>query len=90
MKNKTKYKFVETTGCTAFNFTVNDKALSEVSEQEREEILNYLFEKIKESIKENTIQLESVVGLFPYDDYEHDPEPCSSCYDTVSWTTWNI
>ena len=89
MKNA-KYKFIETTGCTAFSFTVNDKALSEVSEQEQEEILNYLFEKIKESIKGNTIQLESVVGLFPYDNYDHDPEPCSSCYDTVSWTTWNI
>jgi phosphate transport system ATP-binding protein len=29
----TKYKFVETTGCTAFNFTVNDKQISELSEQ---------------------------------------------------------
>ena len=90
METKIKFKFVETTGCTAFNFTVNNKPISEISEEEKNEILNYLFEKVKESIKENTIQLESIVGLFPYDDYEHDPEPCSSCYDTISRTTWNI
>ena len=85
-----KYKFVETTGCTAFSFTVNDKALSEISEQEQEEILNYLFEKVKESVKKSTIQFEDVVKLFQCDEYEHDPEPCSSCFDTVSWATWNL
>ncbi len=90
METKTKYKFVETTGCTTFSFTVNDKALSEVSEQEQEEILNYLFEKVRESVKKSTIQLEDVVKLFQYDDYEHDPEPCSSCYDTVETMTWNL
>lgn len=87
---KTKYKFVETTGCTAFNFTVNDKAFSELSEQEYNEMLNYLFEKIKEGVREHTILLEDVVKLFQPDDWEHDSEPCDQCGDTVSTTTWNI
>jgi uncharacterized UBP type Zn finger protein len=87
---KTKYKFIETTGCTAFNFTVNDKSFSELSNQEYDEMLNYLLEKIKEGIGEQTILLEEVVRLFQYDDYEHDPHVCDQCGDTVSTTTWNI
>lgn len=87
---KTKYKFIETTGCTAFDFTVNDRSFSELSEQEYNEMLNYLFEKIKEGISEQTILLENVIHLFQYDDYEHDPHICDQCGDSVSTTTWNI
>lgn len=87
---ETKYKFIETTGCTAFNFTINDKQFSELSEQEYDEMLSYLFVKIKQGIKEQTTLLEDVVKLFQPDDWEHDPEPCDQCGDTVSTTTWNI
>ena len=87
---KTKYKFIETTGCTAFDFTVNDRAFSELSNQEYNEMLNYLFIKIKEGICEQTILLEQVIKLFQYDDWEHDPNICEQCGDSVSTTTWNI
>ena len=87
---KTKYKFIETTGCTAFDFTVNEKSFSVLSNTEYDEMLNYLFEKIKEGIGEQTILLENVIHLFQYDDYEYDPTVCEQCGDTVSTTTWNI
>ena len=87
---KTKFKFVETTGCTAFDFTVNDKQFSDVSEQEYSEMLDYLFLKIKEGINEQTILLEDVVKLFQPDDWEHDPNICDQCGDSVSTTTWNL
>lgn len=87
---KTKYKFEEVTGCTAFDFLVNSKSLSDIQEREQDEILNYLFVKIKEGIKNNTIQFQGVVQLFQYDDYEHDPDQCGQCGDTVSTTIWNI
>lgn len=87
---KIKYKFVETTGCTAFDFTANDKSLSDISENDQDEILEYLLLKIKEGIKDNTIQLQNVVQMFQYDDYEHDDHVCGQCGDTVSTTTWNI
>ena len=87
---KIKYKFVETTGCTAFDFTVNDKSLSDISENDQDEILEYLLLKIKEGIKDNTIQFQNVVRMFQYDDYEHDDHVCGQCGDTVSTTTWNI
>ena len=87
---KIKYKFVETTGCTAFDFTVNDKSLSDISQIDQDEILEHLIIKLKEGIKENTIQFENVVRMFQYDDYEHDDHVCGQCGDTVSTTTWNI
>ena len=87
---KTKYKFEEVTGCTTFDFLVNSKSLSDIQEREQDEILNYLFVKIKEGIKDNTIQFQGVVQLFQYDDYEHDDHVCGQCGDTVSTTIWNI
>ena len=88
--NKTKYKFLETTGCTAFDFSVNDKSFSELTNEEYDEMLNYLFLKIKEGISEQTILLENVIHLFQYDDYEYDDHVCGQCGDTVCTTTWNI
>jgi hypothetical protein len=86
----TKYKFVETTGCTAFNFTVNDRQFSELTKEEYDEMLDYLFAKVKEGLAEQTILLENVIHLFQYDDYEYDDHVCESCGDTVSSTSWNI
>lgn len=87
---KTKYKFVETTGCTAFDFSVNEQSISELSNEEIDKILDYLFIKVKEGINENTILFTDVVKLFQPDDWEHDPEPCETCGDYRSSQTWNI
>jgi len=87
---KTKYKFEEVSGCTAFDFLVNGKSLSDITENDQDEILEYLFLKIKEGIKENSIQFQNVVQLFQYDDYEYDDHVCGQCGDTVSTTIWNI
>lgn len=85
-----KYLIKEIEGCTAFDFLINEKSLSEYKEEELNEILDYLFVKIKEGIKENTIQFSNVVGVFPYDDWENDSEPCGQCGDSVSTTIWKI
>lgn len=87
---ETKYKIIETTGCTAFGLTVNGKDLDELSEQEYDEMLDYLFVKMKEGLKESTISFNEVMQLFQSDEWEHDPEPCGQCGDTVSSETWNI
>lgn len=87
---ETKYKFVETTGCTAFGFSVNDREISDLSEREYNEMLDYLFVKIKEGINDNTILFTDVVKLFQYDDYEHDPNICETCGDCRGSMTWNI
>ena len=90
MTENTKYKFVETTGCTAFGFSVNEKEISELSEQEYNEMLDYLFVKVKEGLKENTILFNDVVKLFQPDEWERDPEPCEQCGDYFSSETWYI
>lgn len=87
---KTEYKFIETTGCTAFNFTVNDKQISELSNQEYNEMLDYLFLKIKESINDQAILFTDVVKLFQPDDWSYDHRICEQCGDTTESTTWNI
>jgi len=86
----TKYKFEQIEGCTAFNFLVNGETLSDLSEEKQEEILDYLLVKFKEEFKQRSVSISSLVELFQYDDYEHDPEPCQQCFDTISTTTWNI
>ena len=86
----TKYKIVETTGCTAFDFSINEKCISEYTNEELDQILDYLFIKIKEGLKDNTILIQNVVHLFQYDDWEHDPNICEQCGDSVSTTPWNI
>lgn len=85
-----RYKFVQTTGCTAFDFTVNGDSFYDLTEKTQEEILDYLLSKLKERVKENNINLENIVELFHYDDYEKDNHVCEQCGDTVSSTTWNI
>ena len=86
----TKYKFQETTGCTAFNYTVNGKSLSELSEQEYNEMRDYVFARIKDELTDHTILFEDVVRLFQYDHYESDLNPCEQCGDTVDTTIWNL
>jgi len=66
-----KYKFVQTTGCTAFDFSVNDESIVDISEEKQEEILDYLLIKLKERFKVKNIHLENIVEMFEYDDYEH-------------------
>jgi hypothetical protein len=90
MLNETKYKFEQVTGCTAFGFYINEEPISEISPEKQEKILEYLFVKIKEGLKENTIQFENVVQLFQYDDYEYDDYICEQCGDSIQTTTWNI
>lgn len=86
----TKYKFVQTTGCTAFDFTVNGESIADLSEEKQNEIIDYLLLKLKEEYTQGTILITNIVELFHYDDYEHDDYECGSCGDTVSTTTWNI
>ena len=85
-----KYKFVETQGCTAFGFTVNDKDLIDISKDEQKVIVDYLCEKMKEKIDNDSMQLQDIVRSFGVDDWGSDEEPCGQCGDTVSWNIWEI
>ena len=87
---ETKYKFVETTGCTSFDFSVNEKSIDNISSEELNEALDYLFLKVKEGISDKTILFKHVVELFQCDEYENDPDICETCGDYRSSMIWNI
>lgn len=87
---KTKYKIEIVEGCTAFDTLVNDKSVSEIPKEEMEEIVNYLLAQVKEAYNRHETNFDDIVRLFQPDDWEHDPNVCGQCGDTVSSTTWNI
>jgi hypothetical protein len=87
---KNRYTIIETTGCTAFGFSINSRELSEISNEEQDKILDYLFLKVKEGIADNTILFNQVVQLFQPDDWEHSTDVCDQCGDSVSTTIWKI
>ena len=87
---ESKYKIKLTEGCIAFDLSINDKSVSEYKEEEVEEILDYLFVKVKEGIKKNTIQFSDVVHLFQYNDFKYDKLNCEQCGDPLTTTTWEI
>jgi hypothetical protein len=87
---KTKYKIEIIEGCTAFDTVVNGVSVIDISENEKEEIVNYMIDQLKESYKRGEVTFESLIQNFQYDDYECDSEPCSQCFDHRSSTTYNI
>jgi formamidopyrimidine-DNA glycosylase len=86
----TKYKIEIIQGCTAFDTVINGVSVVDIPENEKEEVVNYLIDQMKESYKRGEVTLESLIENFQYDDYEHDPEPCSQCGDTISKTVYIV
>ena len=87
----TKYKIVETEGCTAFAVTINGKNIEDYSEEETIEIMDYIFNKLKEKVKDgSTPFIDMVRAYLSFGSYEYDPVPCEQCGDTVSTTTWEV
>jgi hypothetical protein len=85
-----KYKIVISEGCTSFYTTVNDKDISDLTPKEYNEFLDYLCVNLKRQIKNNTVSIQSLIGIFQYDDYIFDKETCEQCGDTNSKTVWKI
>jgi hypothetical protein len=85
-----KYKFEETVGCTASSLLVNKEEFYDLSEENQDEIINYLLIKIKEGYKKHEVGLTDLLHLLQYTDYETVKENCDQCGDSVSITTWEL
>jgi len=89
-----KYEVVKSEGCLAFGLTVNGKDWSGdyepnlMSESEKEEFVDYLLQEFKRQLKDNTVSIDELVGVFQYDSWEQEPGYCETCGDSVSTTTW--
>jgi hypothetical protein len=85
-----KYKFVETQGCTAFSFTINDKELNDISKDKQKEIVDYLCEKMKEGLDDGTVMFSDIVRAFQTSDYGMEESSCDQCGDRIHWDIWEI
>jgi len=85
-----KYNIEMSEGCTAFYTLVNDKNINDMSEQERDEFVDYLLAEIKQRVKENNVSIDRIIQLLEYDRYETDKYNCEQCGDVTTRTYWNI
>lgn len=82
-------KFVITQGCTAYDFTVDEKRFDDLSIEEKEKIVDHVLAKVKEQIINNHIGFQGILEHFQYDSYETGPK-CATCGDSVSTIIINI
>lgn len=89
-----KYEVVISEGCTAFYTSVNNKLWSGeyevLSEEEKEEFVDFLCEEIKKQLKESTIDINDVISIFQCDESEWSNDVCDQCGDSVSTRTWRF
>lgn len=85
-----KYKFVETQGCTAFGFTINDEDINDIPKEKLKEIIDYLCEKMKEGLDDGTILFPNIVRTFQTSDHGMAKEACDQCGDRIYWDIWEL
>lgn len=85
-----KYEIIKTEGCTAYDLTFNGKSENDLTDEEKDEIIDHLLYQAKLGISDGSIMLTELVGIFQSSDYDYDDRPCGQCGDTVSTTTYHI
>jgi hypothetical protein len=92
--NKPKYNITISEGCTAFFTEINNKIVggeyepSRFPDEEIDELVDYLCEEFKKSLKESTVNLNDLIRCFQPDSWESSSEPCDQCGDSVYTQTW--
>ena len=91
---KTKYEIVKSEGCLSFGTTVNGQNMygefEPMTVEQIEEFVDYLCEKFKQELKNNTVSIDDLLDCFQYDEHETEDGSCETCGDSVSTTTWNL
>jgi len=91
-----KYEVVKSEGCLSYGTTVNGKDWSGeyvpnlMTEAEKDEFVDYLLQEFKKQLKDNTVDIDSLINCFQYDSYGQEKGSCETCGDSVSWTTWKF
>ena len=87
-----KYKIIKSEGCLSFGTTVNGKDIygdyNRMTAAEIDEFVDYLCEKFKNELKNNTVSIDDLIECFQYDEYETEEGSCDTCGDSVATTTW--
>ena len=77
-------------GCTSFYTKVDDRFLDEIDQEEYNNLVDYLLEKVKIHINERTILIDDLIKLFQYKHIEYDEDICDQCGDDVVRTYFEI
>lgn len=85
-----RYKIEISEGCTAYYTLVNDVDIKDLSERQKTDFIDYLLQKLREGVADNTVSINTLIQAFQFDEYHYDRESCDQCGDTVSRTIWNI
>jgi len=89
-----KYTIVkDEKSCYGPSWSVNGEWLKEGQYLEQnDELIDYLLLKVKEAIKDNTSNVESLLSCIQYDDWEADEgESCETCgHSGGGKTTWKV
>jgi hypothetical protein len=77
--------------CFGTVWCLNEKWLEEGEYMEdNTELVEYLLNKIRDGIKDKSIDIESLITCFHYDDYESDKGSCETCGHFGGKTNWKI
>ena len=76
----------KTIGCVAFSLSVDGVEEINLTDEERQEVLNKIFNKLKPD--DLNYVLQALIPIFG--EYESDGIPCECCGDIVEEYTWKI
>ena len=79
-------KIQMTRGCIANSLTIDGKEETDLSDNERLEVLRHIFEHLK--ARDLNYVLQNLIETFG--EYEVNDKPCETCGDYVETYTWEI
>lgn len=82
-------KFEINRGCITGSLIVDDKNFDDYDKDEQEAIINHVLAALKDRIKNNNINLTSLIELCEVDSYDHG-ETCEQCGDTPETWIYNL
>jgi hypothetical protein len=87
-----KYTIIkDENSCFGTCWCLNEKWMKEGEYMEdNTEFVEYLLNKVREGINNKSIDIESLITCFHYDDYEYDKGSCETCGHFGGKTTWII
>lgn len=83
-------KIVETSGCTSDDIAVDGKSVSDLSAAQYDAVIYKVLLEIHKGIANGTVLFREVLACLQYESCEYDAEPCDTCGDGVSTTTWIV
>jgi hypothetical protein len=76
--------------CFGQSIEVEGKPLEELTKEEMSAAKLTILQRISESIDNGYTQINEIIHLIEYDDYDESPNYCGQCGSNSATTTWNL